>query len=897
MKLRNSTLRLRPLEKYATVLSRLPRQVGLNSISVYVTAVFFLLLLSPVDSAAQSVLEPTAPYTQTELLRDDASLRSIAFAKDGKVGIAVGDHGVILRSEDGGKSWDLQPSPVACGLVDVIWLNHQNVIAIGGQYDRITCVSRGVTLWSDDAGVSWRRGADNELPRLGSLSRREQDNAIVATGDWSAIAESREFESHDAGRSWNSTGELDGVPQVQAESKSAVRLAWVEATKSEMVIRDVYERNANELFAVGDHGVILRGDRASGLWEPIRGEQRHASILVVAKDPSSIAWSMVGSETLESHQRVAVVVQHPHTVGESSAKAEQWLCRARQAASALGAASVDTVDAAEAIETEAKNWIAIHRPAVLVIDDSLDPKTASAFSQTAISMGVSRVVRYGFDSGGESMIHRNAMMPFAGVLAGDLWDDALQIVSPESEIKDSVSLRILYDTSGNPPRGESVTTGLSLSQNQRLAASFTKANRRQLQVVQARLSESKRVEQMIQSSSTNEFFEHALKSLLNQTAASDQLRLTWSIYRRLASSDAETFPNAIAYLRIVLAESAVRFSDRSFGKWSALRLTAIESSVEWQTLHAAISRASALAANDATAPVQQAAVSPFQVESSGVALASAVSPLRVPEATPVQVGTRRVSQNNVEVDLAWEFHPLVLIAGEAARQRGDNAQLERMGQGSGNFRRLRASQSVNPWTSLITADDKGNEHPSRSQQDALVIAVPAGGRPKLDGINDDACWTRRDAPLNHETTVQIAYDDDYVFFFVSCSRDAFRHDPTTKATKKNRDYDLSRSDRLRISIDTDQDLMTAYQLQVTPSGKTHDSIDGQSGWQPTWYVATKEAAERIHFEIAVLRRDLTELPLQPGQAWFLSARVIAAGDNVSTPPIADPTLWKLTTFR
>ncbi|WP_144057312.1 hypothetical protein [Novipirellula maiorica] len=881
------------------MLSRRYRGLEIAALMVYiVTAVGGLVW-------AQAPLEPTAAYTQTELLREDAALRSIAFSKEGQTGIAVGDHGVILRTEDGGQSWRIQPSPVDCSLADVIWINHQNVVAVGGQYDRITSLSRGVTLWSDDAGVSWRRGADNELPRLSRLARRAQDNAIIATGDWSAIAESREFESHDAGRSWSSTGELEGIPAIQAESKSAVRLAWVEATQATMVIRDVVEKNANELYAVGDHGVILHGDRESGQWQTIRGEQRHASILVVAKNPSSLAWPLVGSETLESHQRVAIVLQQPETVGRSDAVAQQRLDCTRQAAAALGAASVDTIDPAEAIEAEAKNWIAIHRPAVVVIDEALDPRTASAFSQTAISMGVSRVVRYGFDAVGDSSLHRNAMLPFAGVLAGDVWDDSLQIASPESAAKDTVSLRVMYDASGNPPRGESVTNGLSLSKHQRLAAKLTKANRRQLQVVQARLSESKRAEQIIQSSSTVDFFKRGLKTLLNQTAVRDQLRLTWNIHRQLASYDADEFPNAIPYMEIVLAESAERFADHSFGKWSALRLAAIQNSAEWQTLHASVSRSLALASNTAPPAAQQAAVSPFQVEApqSGVMQASAVSPLRVPEATSIQVGSRRVQQNQTEVDLAWEFHPLVLIANEAARQRGDSDQLELMGQASGNYRRLLASQSPNPWTRLIAAGGNRDAHSSIASGDADVIAIPAEGRPKLDGIDDDTCWTLPAAvhanSANHADTpsVQIAYDDEYVYFFVRCTRSEFRHDPTTKPANKNRDHDLSQSDRLRISIDTDQDLMTAYQLQVTPSGKTRDSIDGQAGWQPTWYVAVQEAGESLHFELAVLRRDLTDLPLQTGQSWFLSAAVVAADTETSLPPIPDPTLWKRTTFR
>ncbi|MFG0261939.1 MAG: hypothetical protein ACF788_06080 [Novipirellula sp. JB048] len=849
--------------------------------------------LAPAALWAQSALEPVPSYTQTEAFREEAGLRAVALTPDGNLALAVGEHGTILRSDDGGRSWELRPSPVACALTDVIWINGRHAVAVGGQYDRITGLSRGVALYSDDAGLSWQRGADNELPRLGALSVRTHDGALIATGDWSALAESREFESHDAGRSWASSGELDGIPEVQPETKSSIRMAWADATRTATVIRDVAEHPSGFLVAVGDHGAILRGDRDSGRWSALRGGRHHAAVLVIAKDPASIAWPLVGSETLESHQRVAILLQHPETVGASSEHALRQLQRARQAAAAFAVGALDTIDRSEAVEDEAHHWLRIHRPAVVVLDEALDAATASAFSQTAIAMGVSRVLRYSFAAGGDRTIHRNAMLPFAGALAGDLWSDAIQIVAPEQPIHETVSLRVLYDAAGDSPRGDSLTTGLPLAVGQHFSTPFAKANRRQLQVVQARLSESKRVEQMIQTSATRDFFRRSLQSLLNQTALHDQPRLAWTIQHKLASYDADVFPNATAFLQVALSESAERFADRSFGKWSGLRLKAIQHSQEWKTLNVAVARSLA-ASQHAPAAVQQTAVSPFQLESHGVAQASAASPLRVAEPTTVQIGAKPTPPSDAEVDLAWEFHPLVLIANEAARQRGDDELLERSGQASGNFRRLLASGSPNPWTSLLSGRDQGK---GADGGGSPIVAVPAVVRPKLDGRDDDACWPARPPARTEQPAMRIAYDDQYVYMFVQCLRAPFRHDPPALDPNKNRDHDLTHSDRLQISIDTDQDLMTAYRLQVTPSGKTHDSIDGQAGWQPTWYVAVAKSEQGIDFELAVLRRDLTELPLHRGQNWFVSARIVPAGTTASEPPIPDPALWKLATFR
>ena len=58
----------------------------------------------------------------------------------------------------------------------------------------------GLQSVSQNAGQTWQRAADAELPRLRKLSVREEDKALVAISDWGASALSREFESHDNGQ-------------------------------------------------------------------------------------------------------------------------------------------------------------------------------------------------------------------------------------------------------------------------------------------------------------------------------------------------------------------------------------------------------------------------------------------------------------------------------------------------------------------------------------------------------------------------------------------------------------------------------------------------------------------------------------------------------------------------
>ena len=116
--------------------------------------------------------EPLPPYADARSLREDATLRAVAFA-DEHLGIACGDRGTILRTDDGGETWAQRAIEVDCRLDDVVWLTRSQVIIVGGGYDRVTGISRGLVLRSNDGGVSWQQIEDQDLPRLKQIRRRD----------------------------------------------------------------------------------------------------------------------------------------------------------------------------------------------------------------------------------------------------------------------------------------------------------------------------------------------------------------------------------------------------------------------------------------------------------------------------------------------------------------------------------------------------------------------------------------------------------------------------------------------------------------------------------------------------------------------------------------------------
>ncbi|MCL4821083.1 MAG: hypothetical protein KJ067_18255 [Vicinamibacteria bacterium] len=138
---------------------------------------------------------------QTLIDLEDGYLESIRFF-DAHVGLAAGEGGRLLRTEDGGRAWTpVTPAP------DVAWSRLQ-LLAGGGVFALGHCRSRRSSAWwwSGDRGLTWRDRSD-ELPpgRFG--------DAVAADASSSRLAVLVELlSSADGGATWsrqrNPLGEL-----------------------------------------------------------------------------------------------------------------------------------------------------------------------------------------------------------------------------------------------------------------------------------------------------------------------------------------------------------------------------------------------------------------------------------------------------------------------------------------------------------------------------------------------------------------------------------------------------------------------------------------------------------------------------------------------------------------
>ncbi|HRH75482.1 MAG TPA: hypothetical protein PLM62_20540 [Zoogloea sp.] len=83
-------------------------------------------------------------------------------APGGSILWAAGSYGKIVRSDDGGKSWEVQASPVVAHLQSIAAWDARRAVAVG---------NRGLAVVTDDGGKTWKEGVLSEF-RKGRSSGR-----------------------------------------------------------------------------------------------------------------------------------------------------------------------------------------------------------------------------------------------------------------------------------------------------------------------------------------------------------------------------------------------------------------------------------------------------------------------------------------------------------------------------------------------------------------------------------------------------------------------------------------------------------------------------------------------------------------------------------------------------
>jgi hypothetical protein len=489
-------------------------------------------------------------------------------------------------------------------------------------------------------------------------------------------------------------------------------------------------------------------------------------------------------------------------------------------------------------------------------------------------------------------LHSAAALTSVGLLAGDVWVDSLCLLKPGTMPPDKLRLASRYDAVSDHFSADGLA-GFVGGDGRFARSPSGGTSRRHLQILQARTGESAWVNAIVMSTSPVDELMRQVDANLPHIAEENRQRL---LLRVIAES--KTAGRHELY-RAMLNQVATRWPDEPLGLMCQLHLDTIAASGEWRQLFvtgsggelpgrfAAIGETVRLSPFQGVAPARESSPvgQPFE-PSAGVRLASATEASTGGGVSPSE--DRRPSQSRA--DAAWQNHPAVLTARRLAA--GSHAPPSESGFGISRDLLVDTAAELDPigswslaWSGL--AADRRN---------AAAVIVPAvRSRPLLDGILNESLWrsaSRFDLKPTQSAGLHVAYDADFVYFGVTAPplvKPPAKTDSRpehSQADRGRRDIDLDRHDRFVIRIDVDGDLLTAYELEFDASGNTRDSCDGFVDWQPTWFIAMGDAANRTTAEIAIKRSDLVG-PLQSvDQHWNVSVQRRQAGH--ATPAIGLP---------
>ena len=139
-------------------------------------------------------------------LAHHSTLHDVAF-HDARLGWAVGDRGLVLRTEDGGDHWTRIETPTGASLHSVCFIDANRGWVAGGLTRPYTHETEAVLLHTDNGGREWTLVSHTPLPKLRLVKFFDKKRGVAA-GAGSAFTPSGVFTTDDGGREWRplSTG-------------------------------------------------------------------------------------------------------------------------------------------------------------------------------------------------------------------------------------------------------------------------------------------------------------------------------------------------------------------------------------------------------------------------------------------------------------------------------------------------------------------------------------------------------------------------------------------------------------------------------------------------------------------------------------------------------------------
>lgn len=220
--------------------------------------------------------------------QDDANLHAVQFIGS-RTGYAVGDQGMVWRSEDGGQTWQPRPLPEALMLRTVSFLSDRRGWVGGTRWQPFTGLAAGVIYATQDGGESWFPVSDQDLPAIIHMRWFSPDEAVAVCRPETSGA-TGVYRTQDGGQSWQPlSSSLSGDwmaaailhPELGLAASRDGQISLIAGNQllasrlpalSGRAIRGV-TLNADETgWLVGDGGLVLTTHTGGVVWQSPPGE-------------------------------------------------------------------------------------------------------------------------------------------------------------------------------------------------------------------------------------------------------------------------------------------------------------------------------------------------------------------------------------------------------------------------------------------------------------------------------------------------------------------------------------------------------------------------------------------------------------------------------------------------
>ncbi len=231
--------------------------------------------------------DASPPRMPIELL-EDADLRDVFFL-DADVGWAVGDRGLILHTEDGGRHWQMQRNPLTNRLDSVQFLDGQTGWAAGGEVHPYTHYTSGVVLRTQDGGRNWTPVEGLTLPALKHIHFSDPRSGWTL-GNQSSMYPTGIFRTEDGGRSWTPLPAGVSGPWLSGDFRDTQR-GVVAGTNGRLAVIDAPNVKASQTpelgprplrqvqmlddiygWLIGDGGLVLQTQDGGLTWQMPPGQ-------------------------------------------------------------------------------------------------------------------------------------------------------------------------------------------------------------------------------------------------------------------------------------------------------------------------------------------------------------------------------------------------------------------------------------------------------------------------------------------------------------------------------------------------------------------------------------------------------------------------------------------------